>query len=729
VTIKNAENRKGRLGKEEHATEPKHSTGAEAEEVFDFHGRPIRFENVVDLLAELLPPMPSVRIRNASIVDSFNFSSGTFPYPLTSAFTFEECRFAEALVLEGADVPGLLLVGCRLPLLQANAIKARSVKLRDGFAGSVVFSDARLGPADDALLMESMEIEGDVECDALEAHGSVRLTDTRISGVLSFANAHLFHGLDLENVESDKLLLKEAAVNGVVNLDRTHVRVLIDSWGGWRSQYERSLRGFSYESLDPLDNLEERLKWIETARHAGLDSYDQLAQALRQQNREAEARVVAARRRRRALEENGRSSRIVDRVRAPEALRVPIRRHTIVEDLAALLPSLVVMTAITAVAYGEGYELPSIQDFSVAAGAPSMRDLVAWVGFASLLLIGAYAFLPLLRWLLGSVAISWLRSPGTILADTAERIDLRYGLDARFAWSRLYALLPRDERELIDDTERRMDAAVAATAGYLGAAAISALLAGIYFEQMRELLIAPAAVFLLALSTVRRARLAAEAHGRAVEAAVDLRRFRLLEALHLPLPSEAPRERELFEQVSESFMLAQPSRVPYVHPAQVQAGLADVRTQLEQIVSETFTEAFEGPPLINYAGFVSVALTKEQGAPVTLTDEHVPLTLGEPYELRVTIAPRPEPGVLSEQIAIVNGETADEVPFDVGAESDNLALRIRDTPLVVPADGRGRSVTFPLRVEEAWPAPVLWIRVSQRGHLVQVVELRLELRQ
>jgi hypothetical protein len=154
---------------------------------------------------------------------------------------------------------------------------------------------------------------------------------------------------------------------------------------------------------------------------------------------------------------------------------------------------------------------------------------------------------------------------------------------------------------------------------------------------------------------------------------------------------------------------------------------SDVRAQLQQVVAQTLSEAIEGPPLVNYAGFVSVAVFDQQDDAVALTGERIPLHLGREYRLRVTIASRPQPQAINKEIAIVNGQTADEVPFDVSIDTDRLALRIRDTPLIVPADGRSASLTLPLRIDDPWPEPTLWIRVSQHGRLAQVVELLLNL--
>jgi len=101
--------------------------------------------------------------------------------------------------------------------------------------------------------------------------------------------------------------------------------------------------------------------------------------------------------------------------------------------------------------------------------------------------MAVFALLPLLRGMLIYVSplskrlrpcripVGTIAIPAVVLSGAADRIDRRYGLDARYGWPRLAALLPDDARRVLEDTQRQLDLFVAAPPGFIGAAAATSV--------------------------------------------------------------------------------------------------------------------------------------------------------------------------------------------------------------------------------------------------------------
>jgi len=68
---------------------------------------------------------------------------------------------------------------------------------------------------------------------------------------------------------------------------------------------------------------------------------------------------------------------------------------------------------------------------------------------------------------------------------------------------------------------------------------------------------------------------AAIAYGELLESAIDLHRFDLLRALHLPLPADSEAEQTLNAQLSDLLRQDLPMRVQYVHPSSAEPAKDD----------------------------------------------------------------------------------------------------------------------------------------------------------
>jgi hypothetical protein len=169
-----------------------------------------------------------------------------------------------------------------------------------------------------------------------------------------------------------------------------------------------------------------------------------------------------------------------------------------------------------------------------------------------------------LRRLFGSDPASLLPTElGNALRAAETRAGEPYGLDAVVAWPRLYPLLPDGVRALVDDQRDGLDLAARLCATFAAAAAVSLVLLFLHGWW----LLVPVACAALAWLSYRGAIAAAIAYGEGIRAAIDLHRFDLLTAMHLPLPATLEQERAVNEQLSLFLRQAWPVDFVYDHGA------------------------------------------------------------------------------------------------------------------------------------------------------------------
>jgi hypothetical protein len=146
---------------------------------------------------------------------------------------------------------------------------------------------------------------------------------------------------------------------------------------------------------------------------------------------------------------------------------------------------------------------------------------------------------------------------GNVLRAAEHRAGSRYGLDAITLWPRLYPVLADRTRAVLDDLRNQLDLAARFCSIFLAATVIAiACLA-----RHGWWLTVAAGTLLLAGISYRAALTAAAAYGQAIEAAVDLHRFDLLHALHLPLPANLTSEIQANEHLTQ--FLRQPHEYVY----------------------------------------------------------------------------------------------------------------------------------------------------------------------
>jgi hypothetical protein len=136
---------------------------------------------------------------------------------------------------------------------------------------------------------------------------------------------------------------------------------------------------------------------------------------------------------------------------------------------------------------------------------------------------------------------------GNVLAAMEYSAGASHGLDAVVTWPRLYPLLRPDAKATVDDFRDALDIGcrLAATAALTGVIAL-----GLVYNASGWWLLLVAGILLFARVSYRGAVQAAIGYAVAINAAIDIQRFDLYEALRLPVPCTPEGERSFNEQLS-----------------------------------------------------------------------------------------------------------------------------------------------------------------------------------
>jgi membrane protein YdbS with pleckstrin-like domain len=153
---------------------------------------------------------------------------------------------------------------------------------------------------------------------------------------------------------------------------------------------------------------------------------------------------------------------------------------------------------------------------------------------------------------------------------------------------------------------------------------------------------------------------------------------------------------------------------------------AAVEARLGYVVSDALREAFHGPTLVNYDGWVSVEIRGPDGPVAPSADRRVALGPNAPYELVVSIGTGPV-APIAEPLVVTGGVSSDVAVFEVELDSDQPSLRRRAVEIEATAF-EGNHATFIIHGEPGNidRPPWLWVRVSQRHRTLQNIELLVE---
>jgi hypothetical protein len=153
---------------------------------------------------------------------------------------------------------------------------------------------------------------------------------------------------------------------------------------------------------------------------------------------------------------------------------------------------------------------------------------------------------------------------GNVLRAAEEKSETAYGLDAPVIWPRLYPLLPAALRDSLADQRNQLDLAIRFWSVFLLAGGISTIMLLAYGWW----LLVSGAVFVVSWISYRAAIAAALAYGEGIQAAIDLHRFDLLKALHLPLPRDRETERRSNRELCDFLRQGVSVDFQYVHEAE-----------------------------------------------------------------------------------------------------------------------------------------------------------------
>jgi hypothetical protein len=128
---------------------------------------------------------------------------------------------------------------------------------------------------------------------------------------------------------------------------------------------------------------------------------------------------------------------------------------------------------------------------------------------------------------------------GNALAAAEHNAGRSFGWDAALTWPRLYPVLDAPTRTIVDDHRNALDAAIQLT----GAASVTTLVSGALLVTSGPWLLLVVVPLVVAMSSYRAAVEAAFRYGQALDTAIELHRFVLLDRLHLPLPATRNEER------------------------------------------------------------------------------------------------------------------------------------------------------------------------------------------
>lgn len=146
----------------------------------------------------------------------------------------------------------------------------------------------------------------------------------------------------------------------------------------------------------------------------------------------------------------------------------------------------------------------------------------------------------------------------------------------------------------------------------------------------------------------------------------------------------------------------------------------ELAERIPAAVEESVRATLLGPVLARWHGFVSASIAGQEAADGTSRLQ--PL---EQAELTIRFAQKETGSASERRIDIREGEEAPEVSFMLRLDSDTVSLPYSEQTMAVPAEGMA-AMAMSFTVPKAPGLHQLWVRVSQRNRVVQVVPFEFE---
>ncbi len=147
---------------------------------------------------------------------------------------------------------------------------------------------------------------------------------------------------------------------------------------------------------------------------------------------------------------------------------------------------------------------------------------------------------------------------------------------------------------------------------------------------------------------------------------------------------------------------------------------------LDSAVASVLRSAHQPQPLVNYRGVLAVELHDESATAIPPDDDgRFVVTQGESYRLHATLGPEELMEGTQVPVVIEDGDTAERVPFEIELDTADLSIERAEHAVSIIGDGGRERVTWELSIDADLHGATLWMRLMQRGRLIQLVEIEL----
>ena len=343
----------------------------------------------------------------------------------------------------------------------------------------------------------------------------------------------------------------------------------------------------------------------------------------------------------------------------------------------------------------------------------SRNDALGWFSIAVLLLVLARALLPL------ALAFNNLFAPPYMQAldSVADELFERYRLRLNQVWPSLEQVLPDQVREQIQQAASRVTWAEGARAGALLTAPLSCLLLLSAKHPPWLLFVAPVAAALLWLGYRFRVARAERDYAEAVNAAVEVSRFDLYRALHLPLPANLAEEQLLnlaFARSEDVELRSEDVELNYDHGDADGRPIAELRGAVERAVFDSMDAARSDPVLANWSGEVGARIETLTGVQANR------LECDRDYQLVVFFGSHLGTGFERRTIDVRGGRNVDRVAFELLLDADAVRFPPVGNEVLVPVSGSSVPTTYTFKSPHESGRLQVWIQVLQLNRLLQV---------
>jgi hypothetical protein len=168
-----------------------------------------------------------------------------------------------------------------------------------------------------------------------------------------------------------------------------------------------------------------------------------------------------------------------------------------------------------------------------------------------------------------------------------------------------------------------------------------------------------------------------------------------------------------------------PEAVEFTLPRAIEETVPEaISVSVEPAVARGVERAIVGPPLTNFAGWLSVQIVDSHDQPVAIGDDGDVL-LAAPGLYRVVVGIGPERAFdTTLPLRVTGGEDRDSATFDVVLDSDRRGVRQPPVELTV-GTGETRFVATEFDSKAVADGAAVWLRVLQGGRLLQRADLTL----